>query len=111
MRSLTPAFLALSLLTFDATARSRAVVPANDGAVRPAETHSIRALNEIAIAPVSNDPSIHQTTPVIASDGDSFLVVWRESSDCCFWNGEDDAPGSLYALRLNSRASRPALRG
>ncbi len=103
MRSLTPAILALSLLTFDATARSRAGVSQSGAAARPAETHSIRALNEIAIAPVSNDPAVHQTNPVIASDGDSFLVVWRESTDCCFWNDEDKAPGSLYAVRLNAR--------
>ena len=102
MRSLTPAILVVSLLTFDMSARSR-VLPVSDPAAKPAETQSIGILNEVAIAPVSNDPAVHQTNPVIASDGDSFLVVWRESSNCCFWNDEDDEPGSLYAVRLNTR--------
>lgn len=103
MKNLTPAILVLSFLALDASARSRVIVPASDSAARPAETRSIRELSEIAIAPVSQDPAIQQTNPVIASDGNSFLVVWRESGACCFWNGEDNAPGSLYAVRVSSR--------
>ena len=108
MRFLTPAILVVSLLTLDVNARSRGG-RVSDHAVRPAETHSIRALNEIAIAPVSHDPEIHQTNPVVASDGESFLVVWRESSDCCFWipfGGYSETKGSLYAAALNSRGER-----
>ena len=102
MRSLTPAILVFSLLTFDMSARSRVGVPASDAAAKPAEGHSIGTLNEIAIAPVSDDPEIRQSNPVIATDGESFLLVWREWSD----PGNrvpQPSVGSLYAARLNRR--------
>lgn len=114
MTRISAFLLLLSLTSFDATAASR--IAAKDASasplasvkLSPAQTPASApiALAEFAIPPVSDDPAIHQTNPVIASDGESFLIVWRESTECCFWRDNQQTTGALYAARLSFRGER-----
>ncbi len=61
---------------------------------------------EVAIPVAMGGAEVHQTNPVIASDGESFLIVWRESTECCFWKENQQTTGELYTARLNSRGER-----
>ena len=96
--------LVASLLTLDAAGASRARVASSPplASAQPS-ANSLTSSREIAVAPVSQDLGIHQTNPVIASDGESFVLVWRESTDCCFIRMNQQTTGQLYAARLSSR--------
>lgn len=72
-------------------------------AIRSGVARSIVSGAEVPIPVASGGADVHQSNPVIASDGESFLVVWRESAECCFWHTRKQTLGSLYATRLNLR--------
>ena len=107
-----PAVLGLSLLALSAAAESRQDVAADalTSATSLSGSRSLTIGAEVQI-PLVGDSRFLQIDPVIASDGESFLLLWREYR----LPGRDEVvpPPSLYAARLNRRGEpvreRPTL--